>query len=160
MEEQQIIRLIFLGLSFIIFTGYLIYCYIKHGFTKTFSVTYYYNDLKYLFTFTLILMSLFLALSGNTFLFYMAFFCISSVGIYAQYRRSNNKSSIHVVNAIIGIVLGFLSLLVNYQLYYIVSIGVFINLLFYLFNIKNKIYWIEVISYYVIVVGILFNIFV
>ena len=148
--------LYFLSLS--IFILYISIIVFKYGLQESISDSYYVlnNNHKFIFTlfiwFTIIPLMLilpkpFLLLSGV---------CISFVGASPNFKVEFEKK-VHFSSAITGIVFFILSMYFDFKELFLSLFTVSFIIVMYLFKIKNKVWWIEILCFLLIYYNILKN---
>lgn len=168
------IQLIALFISLFVFVGYLVFCYNRFGYISySISSTFYdfTGKLRYLYTLFMITFAFSLFIAGGTLLLYFATILMIATGVAADTRRDKLTGIIHYIGANVGILLGLLSLFIDFGLWWLSVIGV-CGILFvwlpYMKSVKkyfqwlpkvdNHTYWIEVIAFIVVWTGILIHI--
>lgn len=150
-------KLITLILSFIIFTSYVIGITVKFGWLKSVSISWYYIKNKWIFTLALWGFSILLAIAGQTLLTFLATAAICFAGAAADAKNDVLTDKVHVIGATSGIILGMAALL-DFGLWYLIIPQIIFTVLAMKFNMKNHTFWIELLAYYLMWIGILINI--
>ena len=159
-----------LWFSFGIFSAYLLLIYLLFGWIKSISQSYYElkerygNKWTWLFTVTLILFAFPIMIYGLTtfdsstfqFLFFLAPMGIIFTSVAPQFKESLTNR-VHYIGAVVGIISGMLALLLILNLYMVVCAWLVTIGMLSILKINNKTYWIEVISFYTIIISLLLN---
>ena len=138
--------------SLAIFTLYIIGVMWFYGVLPSISDSYYHlpQGYKLIFSFALIGFALPLIIYTNKLLIFIAGGAIMFVAVTPDFH---SEGVLHFVCAIIGIVSGVFYLFFNKQ--YLISIIAFIiGIILYIFA-SNHIFWIEIVSFYTILLGII-----
>ena len=148
---------ILIATSIAIFTSYIIYIIIKFGILETISTSFYRlpDKQKWMFIAWTWGSAVPLIAVGNSGLSFFAGGFLCFVGVASNTRWSNVTKVVHLVGAIGAIILGYAFLLYVLHLWLLVFISVMAGILIYLLNIKNNVWWIEVIAYYTIISGLI-----
>jgi len=146
-------------LSLLIFTDYVAYITVKLGWLKSISDSWYHLKEKDRWFFTLSLwgFSIFLAIAGDTLLTFLAAAGICFAGAAADGRHVKITETVHVIGATGGIILGILALIFDFHLWVPALILSIFSILVMEQNMRNHTFWIEVVAYYTIWLGILLN---
>lgn len=152
-----LINIYLLLFSFLIFTSYLTVVVIKFGVLPSISDSYYYFEkqkLGFIFTLFCWLFSFPLIFSATTGLLFFAGSGILFVGAAPNFKLKS-EGDVHTIAAISGIVLGMLSLVFDFNIY--IGVGIFgiITLIFKIFRMKNKTWWIEIAAFIIILISLL-----
>jgi len=150
-------RLITLILSFIVFTSYVMYIIVKFGWLWSISISWYYIKNKWIFTIALWAFSVLLAIAGGTVLTFLAAVAICFAGAATDTKNLEMIERVHVVGSAGGIVLGMAALMLDFGLWYFALTQLIFTILTMKCNMKNHIFWIEIMAYYLIWIGILIN---
>jgi hypothetical protein len=149
-------QIILLLVSLTIFVSYITFIIINFGILPSISDSYYKLSLNSKFIFTLAMWGFafpIIMLSENGLLFF------SGAGICfvgaAPLFKEEFEGLIHRIGAITGIGLGLLALIIYYNSYYLVLLYVLIFLIIYLSKVNNRIWWIEILSFLTIIIGLL-----
>jgi len=151
-------KLITLVLSFIIFTSYVIGITVKFGWLRSVSISWYYIKNKWIFTLALWTFSVLLAIAGDTMLTFLSAVAICFTGAAADAKNLKMTERVHIVGATGGIILGMAALIIDFRLWYFVLPQLIFTILAMKCNMKNHTFWIEIVAYYLIWIGILINI--
>lgn len=145
--------------SLIIFFSYLIYVYKNHGILSSISASYYVIKHKILFLLWTWGSALPLIILGEHGLSFFAGGFLMFVGV-ASNTRVNDKmvSVIHIVGATGAIILGYLFLWFDLHLWWLVLISLVPLFYMYLTKLKNHTWWIEVLAYMTVIIGLLIKI--
>lgn len=140
-------------ISISVFTAYLIFILVKFGVLKSISDSYYHLKHKIWFTLALWGFAFPAIIAGDTALMFLAGSGIIFVGVAFDFKESMTKI-VHYIAAGLGITFGMLSLLFDFDLPW-VEIGFIAgSCLLYLF-VKNRIFWIEVLAFYTIIISLI-----
>lgn len=165
MIEYKLFLLIYTIITFI---SYLTYVKIKYGILESISASYYKLKYKSLFTLFIWSVSIPCIIIGETPLMFFAGALLSFVGAAPAFRR-DMEHDVHMAGAIGGIVLGFTSLLLDFQEYWLIAIMVLFTLYAlpkrlpkkydkeWLNGIPNHTWWIEVMAFVLIIFGLAKN---
>lgn len=159
-----------LWFSFGIFTAYLLLIYILFGWIASISQSYYEfkerygNKWTWLFTVTLVLFAFPIMIYGLTtfdssnfqFLFFLTPMGIIFTAVAPQFKESLTNR-VHYVGAVVGIISGMFTLLLILNLYMVVCLWLATIGLIWLLKLNNRTYWIEVVSFYTIIICLLLN---
>ena len=143
---------ILLLISFYIFSAYVAAIWIKFGILPSISESYY--RLRYLqksfFTMAMFGTGFPVVMYSEGGLMFFAGTAICFVGASPAFRE-DMTGAVHVIGAIGGIVLGLVSLWIDYELW--IPQMVFIVLAFILtfFRVRNHTWWVEILAYFCIV---------
>lgn len=148
--------LIFVVLSFI---GYLSFIVNRYGVLPSISDSYYEMKNDNLFgggLFTLFIWSLSfpLIIVGNTSLMFFAGAFLAFVGAATAFKDLKMTRRVHTIGAVGGIGFGFLSMVLDFQLNEITYFMLLASLILYLLKIKNLIWWVEVLAFVLIILGL------
>ena len=138
--------------SLAIFTLYIIGVMWFYGVLPSISDSYYHlpQGYKLIFSFALIGFALPLIIYTNKLLIFIAGGAIMFVAVTPDFH---SEGVLHFICAIVGIVSGVFYLFFNKQ--YLISIIAFIiGIILYIFA-SNHIFWIEIVSFYTILLGII-----
>jgi len=153
-------KLLLLLASLLIFSTYVITIWIKYGILPTISDSYYIlpDNRKILFTLTLWAFSLPVIIVGATTsginIMFFAGASICFVGASPLFKE-HFEGRVHYVSAIIGIVLGLTSLWVNFGLGELVVTSVLLMLTIRILVKNNYTWWIEILAFLTIIIGLL-----
>lgn len=147
-------NILLLTTSTIIFFGYIALVWIKFGILPSISDSYYYfKKIPGLFFFAMFGTGLPITIFAETGLLFFAGSFIVLVGAAGAFRQEL-IGKVHVIGAVGSIVLGMVSIWVDYGYWYI-SVGfALMTFLLTFFRIKNHTWWIEIFGY-VCIVGVL-----
>jgi len=150
------LSIILLSISFISFITYIIFIWSKYGILPSISDSFYKTNSRFSFYIFILSVALPLMIAGNTALMFSAGALLTFVGAAASFKEKLT-STVHMIGAIGGISLGFLSMIIDFKLWYLaVIIGVFI-IIVNLIKMKNKTWWIEITSFILIMFGLLMS---
>lgn len=148
--------LIFVVLSFV---GYISFIINRYGVLPSISESYYKMKNDNLFgggLFTLFIWSLSfpLIIVGNTSLMFFAGAFLAFVGAATAFKDLEMTKRVHTIGAVGGIGFGFLSMVLDFQLNEITYFMLLASLILYLLKIKNLIWWVEVLAFVLIILGL------
>lgn len=146
-----------LGASFLVFTSYVLYVCTKYGLPKSISDSYYILKKKHRWVFTLILWGFAVPLipAGDSLLMVLAVMGIAFVGAAPAFKDFEVERRVHVMGATAGVVLGMVSLWTEHGVWYVTVLYAFMFLVLLINNVKNVIFWIEVLAFYLVIFGLL-----
>lgn len=151
----------YLLISFIIFTLYVGLVTLKFGVLKSVSDSYYSIKRKYLFTLALWGFALPAIIAANLngvtlpgVLMFLAGSGICFVGAAPEFRLKLD-GDVHVIAAVSGVVLGMASIWLFG--YWYISVLFAVASLVIRFTLKNYTWYIEVLAFYLIMLGLLLN---
>lgn len=153
---MEVKLLIFVVLSFV---GYISFIVNKYGVLPSISESYYKMKGDKLFgggLFTLFIWSLSLPLIiiGDTPLMFFAGAFLSFVGAASAFKDLKMTKRVHTIGAVGGIGFGFLSMILDFQLNEITFFMLLGSLILYLLKIKNLIWWVEILAFVLIILGL------
>lgn len=164
MENYSLILLIY---SSLIFVSYMSFIISKFGILPSISESYYkleggYKSLFSLFIFNMVIPVI---IVGNNPLMFLAGLFIAFVGAAPAFKEEFQKQ-VHDIGAYGGIITAFISLWINFHLGYLsLILGLFFiyaipkNMSEHWFNgIKNHIWWVEILSFILIITGLFLSI--
>jgi len=140
--------------SLVIFTLYIAFILAKYGLLKSVSASYYALHDKALFSAVLLAFSLSAMFAGQSLLMFIAGSGICFVAFAPQFKIKF-IGDVHYMAATLGIVFGFGQLAVWGYWWLLIPIVLAIPA-FIKFS-KNPIYFIEVISFYLIITGLILH---
>jgi len=140
--------------SLTIFTLYIRFILAKYGLLKSVSASYYELHDKALFSAVLIAFSLSAMFAGRDVYIFTAGSGICFVAFAPKYKLKFDND-VHYIAASIGIVFGFTQLLV--WGYWLMLIPILVAIPAFIKFSKNPIYFIEVISFYLIITGLILH---
>ena len=150
--------IVLFGAVLLLFIGYNSYVVVEYGFLSSISASAYKIQPKWLFTGFIWLMALELMFLGHTMLMYFAgaFIMCSGAAGWGLSHDDVTEDDIHVIGATGGIILGFVSMILDFHFWELAALqGVFtIYASSKLSKIKNPTYWIEVLAFVLIMVGL------
>jgi hypothetical protein len=155
MEHLKLILLLF---SLTVFSTYTIVISLKYGVQKSISESYYRlsDKAKPWFTLTLWGFAIPIMIISETGLMFFATGGICFVAVAANFKGWVTERNVHMVGALGGIFLAMLSMIIDFNLWYIPSLFVAIITIISLTDIKNKLWWIETSAFYLILLGLTF----
>ena len=155
MTYEYILMLI----SLVLFDGYLIYVVTKYGISRSISRTYYYLNKtdRWVFIAVQIGFSVPLILTFESHLLTMGatFICFSALA--ADTRTHETTMKIHTIGATGGIILGMATML-EFGFWWIPALFFPVAFIFMKTRIKNHTWWIEVIAYHLVILGLFLEI--
>jgi len=143
-------------ISFISFFGYIIYIQRKYGVLPSISDSFYKteNDLLFLaFTLGTALPIIFTTPYN---LMIIAGVLLTYVGLSPDFNKDGKKveDEVHVIAAMGAVIIGMISMVINYKLWYIPIPLVLFLIVTKVFKINNPTFWIEVIAFTSILIGL------
>ena len=149
---------ILLLISVAIFLSYIGFIALKYGIQKSISESYYRLPSKQKVLFTLALWGFaipVIILGGmlESWLLFLAGGLITLVGAAPAFKSLLMEYKAHMFGAYGGILLGLTALVVNFNLWWLVLIAVILAVIIK-FTIKNYIWWIEVLAFFTVLLGI------
>ncbi len=153
---MEVKLLIFVVLSFV---GYISFIVNKYGVLPSISESYYKMKDDKLFgggLFTLFIWSLSLPLIiiGDTPLMFFAGAFLSFVGAASAFKDLKMTKRVHTIGAVGGIGFGFLSMIIDFQLFELTYFMVVLSLSLFLLKTKNLIWWVEILAFVLIILGL------
>jgi len=152
----QMLEVIGMQLSFVIFFVFLIIIQYKYGTQKSVSESYYRIPKKWKFVFTLVLagFAVPIMIAGHNILIFLAGACIVFVATAPAFKSTNTERKIHMIGAVSGIAFGLLATIFIYNLWPLVLLASGISGVIYKLS-KYFIWWIEVVSFIVIWIAVM-----
>lgn len=147
-------------IQIVIFTIYLLYVWCKIGIQKSISESYYslkqYN-MQYAFTaFCMTVGILQLLHSTNHSWYFLSGAGLVFAGVAAEFKEWKTTNIIHYTGAVMAIIFSIVGLCIDG--YYYAIIPILIILIFCTVrNFNNKLWWLEIVSFYAIMITILIN---
>lgn len=153
---MEVKLLILVVLSFV---GYISFIVNRYGVLPSISESYYKMKDDNLFgggLFTLFIWSLSLPLIiiGSTSLMFFAGAFLAFVGAATAFKDLKMTRRVHNIGAIGGIGFGFLSMIIDFQLFELTYFMVVLSLTLFLLKTKNLIWWIEILAFILIIIGL------
>lgn len=147
--------MITIAISFIIFTAWLIFTRLAFGKLDSISESFYKLSEKHRFIFTLVLwgFSLPLMVNVNSVWLFLSISGIAFVGAAAAYKEELT-STVHFIGAIGGIIMGLIYLITQ-GLFWLALPYILVSVSLYFLS-KRPTYWIEIVSYYTILIGLIY----
>ena len=139
--------------SLSIFTLYIIVVMLVYGVLPSISDSYYHLNNKIFFSLTLIGFSFPIIITQNNIPFYFAGSSIMFVAVAPDFHVST-EGDVHFFCAILGIISGITGLLLKRQ-YFPVIFFVIVGIILYF--VPNHIFWIEILTFYTIILTLIFN---
>ena len=141
-------------ISFLVFTGYLLYVALRYGITQSISQSYYKLKGKWLFTIVLWGFSIPLMIAAAKPLIFLAGAAICFTGA-APSTSFKLEAHWHIGSSVAGIVFGALGMWIHFGMWWIPAIQAVFTLFLVLLKVKNYTWWIETLAFYLILAGIL-----
>lgn len=156
-------EIILLGILIINFFGYVTTVALKFGIQPSISDSYYswkkpwgvlFTFFCWIMAFTLIAMVELFPDAWYQFMFFLTGGAFGFVGTATEIKKEH-VNKVHTISAIMGILLGYVSLGVSLSGWYWLAIGggAIIMAIIWLLNIKNKIWWVEIVAFLTIIGG-------
>ena len=134
--------------SVLVFVGYVTYVISTVGIQKSISQSYYaLKDKGYLFTIFCFLFSYPIAILASNIFITPAAILIGFVGIARAFKDNKVWYYTHMIAAYSGVILAQIGIWVYYDNQIIPVVFGLISILLLSFNVKNKIWWIEIIAF-------------
>jgi hypothetical protein len=142
--------------SFVLYVGFI---WIKYGIQKSISDSYYRlpEDDKSLFTLFCWWFAVPAIILGDNLLMFLAGSGIVFVGAAAAFKQNEMQHWVHLVGAYSAILLSQIAIWVKYDLLYVNIIFVVSSVILLFLNVKNKIWWIEILAFTTICLALLIN---
>lgn len=141
-----------------IFISYLSFITYKYGVLQSISHSYYAmkDDLFGGMFFTLFIwcISFPIIVIGDTPLMFFAGAFLAFVGAATAFKDLKMTKRVHTIGAVGGIGFAFLSMIIDFQLKELIFFMIVISLILYLLKIKNIIWWIEILAFTLIIIGL------
>ncbi len=153
MEVYEKILLIY---AVAVFIGFLAYIVARYGVLKSISDLYYETGEKLYFMFFIWSLAFPLIIVQFTPLKFFAGIFLAFCGATPAFRRELDER-VHVIGAVGGIVLGFASLVIDFQQYLITILMIAFTLYAGLTDMKNRTWWVETAAFVLIIVGLLIS---
>jgi hypothetical protein len=140
--------------SLVVFLTFTLYIYFKYGVLTSISMAWYVLPKKEKLLFTL-----FCFVLGTSLLFQGGlFFFLSGAGLFfvgaATDYESKTTNIVHFTGALVGILSALIGLWVEYGLFYPLIIAIALSLIIYLIKMKNYLWWIEIVAFLSIIIGL------
>lgn len=147
-------------LPLIVFISYVSFIWIKYGVQSSISDSYYRlpGKQKILFTLFCWLFAYPMIIMAQNGLMYVAATFIMIVGASPAFKRDELVKFLHMFGAYGGVGFGIASVWVNYYLWYVSILFLFVAALLLIFKVKDKIWWTEIIAFLTIYFVVLFGI--
>lgn len=142
-----------------LFISYNSVIYFRFGLLPSISDSYYKLETEnkgFIFNLFIWFISLGFIFSSPNLLFTIGCILLLGVSTSPLFKDNNIDKYIHSLGAIIGIFLALLSLVIYNGFYYPISIVIGVTSLFNILKIKSKIYWIEVVSFTIILITLFY----
>lgn len=136
------IQLIFLLVSFLIFSSYLIYVICKVGVLPSISDSWYALNKSFLFTLFIWGTAFTMIIAASKDLMVLSGMALCFVGTAAAFKESMTKP-VHIIGATGSAILVIISMIFEYHNYYTLVIVLLIVLYFNISKNKNKVWWSE-----------------
>jgi hypothetical protein len=149
----------------LIFVSYISFIILKFGILPSISESWYrlrelggvWSSLFTWFCWGLGFIILFQT-NGNSPLFFLSGVGLSSVGVATMFKLKDDiQSYIHSIGATIGIICALIGIGIERYIWLPLIDFVILAIIFYIFVDKNKIWWIEIIAFLSIGLGLLFT---
>lgn len=144
---------ILLLFAFIIFTSYVSWVWIKYGILPSISDSYYHSHNGFLFAMFTWGVGIPIMLVGSTPLMFFAGAFLCFVGSAPTFKEKV-QGIVHVIGATGGILLGFLSLWIDFHLWPITAVMATFTVLATVFKLKHHTWWIEIAAFVLILLGL------
>lgn len=147
----------FLIITAIIFLGYIVTVTCLFGWLPSISESFYEiikvnPNLHWIFSLFLWTISILMMIAGGTNLMFLAGFFIMFVGVFPYFNETRWQ---HYFSALLGIGLGMASLWIDFHLWYLVLLFIFIGLFLIVSKVKNLYWWIEIAAFGIIIYGLM-----
>ena len=145
MEFKTVLYLIMLS----VFISYVGFIWIKYGIQKSISDSYYRlpKKLKPLFYFFCLGFAIPAIILGDNLLIVLAGSLICFVGAASAFKGNSTTKWTHMVGAYGGVLLSQIAIWVYYDMWYITVTFIVLSGLMYILNVKDKIWWIELLAF-------------
>lgn len=131
-----------------IFIFYNIYVTYKYGLLPSISDSFYKHKSKPLFAFFIWLTVLPLIIVSSTPLMFASGAFLCYVGASPNFKTNSGlEDDVHYFGALLGIIFGYLSMIIEYNYIYLSISLVVLNMLIYILKIKNKLLFVEYSSF-------------
>ena len=147
---------ILISYAIISFSAYWIYVWQKWGVQKSISDSYYRHENKFLWWLFILSFCLPLMIVGSTGLMFFAGAGIGFVSASPDFRQKM-EGKVHVAASYFGIIMGFISMIFDFQMYVIFSLMAAFTLIAWLGDMKNKTWWVETAAFVLLVAGLLIS---
>lgn len=136
-----------------VFLSYVSFIWIRYGVQKSISDSYYrLRPEKLGFIFTLFIMGFAYpaaVVAANVWITPAAFLIIV-VGIARAFKDSKLLHTLHMIGAYGGVGLSMVGIWVYYHMWYVTIIFIIISGILFILNVKNKIWWVEILAFIII----------
>lgn len=131
-----------------VFLSYVSFIWIRYGIQKSISDSYYRLPQKLKFIFTLFCWGFAVPaiILGDNVLMFLAGSGIAFVGAAAAFKEKMTHN-VHMIGAYGGVLLSQISIFYNYHLWGLNLLFIILAGTLFIFNIKNKIWWSEVLAF-------------
>lgn len=152
---------VLLGIAFVIFIRYVQTIWEVYGVQKSISESYYRlleednKYLKYLFTFFCWGFAYPILIVAHTPLMYIATSLIMLVGASPAFKQDKLVKSLHMIGAYGGVGIAMISIWIDFYMWYLTIAFIVIAGNLFIFKVKNKIWWIEIIAFLTIVLTLI-----
>ena len=158
-----LLKKILLLVSNIVFISYISYVIYKYGILDSISESYYRLPKKWNFLFTLMLWFfsfpiLMVGVEYTPFMF-LAGVSIMFVGAAPDYKRSQLEHNVHYGAAIIGISTAIVTMTFLFKYYWMLPVFLLSSLFIIYKSKENYIWWIELVAFLLIIIGLYLNIY-
>jgi hypothetical protein len=132
----------------IVFVSYVSFIFIKYGAQSSISYSYYVlpKKIQVLFTLFCWCFAIPAMIVASTPLMFFAGAGITFLGVAAAFKEEFTYK-VHIVGAYGSVILSQLSTIINFHMWPISVVFFTITLLLFLFKVKNKIWWTEILAF-------------
>jgi hypothetical protein len=145
--------MILLIISLAIFTAGLLYTWLRWGVQKSISITFYEHENKALWWLWMLSYSLPILFAFPHWLIFISVLGIIMVGSAPDFSKGGSEEVVHIAGAYMAIITSFLYLGFVQGQWYVVGAMVIFTL-YANYKIKYKTNWIEVVAYYLTILGL------
>lgn len=144
----------------VVFVAYVSFVWIKYGVQKSISDSYYRlpDNEKYLFTLFCWGFALPAIVLGDNLVMFLAGAGIVYVGGAAAFKQNEMQHWVHMVGAYGGVLLSQLAISFKYDMWWLTVTFIVLALPLMLFDVKNKVWWVETLAFTSIMVALALNI--
>ena len=143
-------------ISALIFTTYVLYITIKYGVLSSISDSVYRTDKEWLFLLFTFGVGLPIAFATDHLMLQISGVLLTYVGLSPDFKKKEGiENEAHSTSAFGAAILGLLSLVIDYDSWLIVVIGLSTSIPFLFF--KNRIFWVEIIAFLTVLIGLILN---
>lgn len=136
-------------ISFCVITLYLLYIVYRHGVQVSISATYYKIKHKPLFSFALMFTAFPMMILASTSLMVLAGFALFVVATSPAFIRDESVRKVHTYSAFLAIVFAMLSIIIDFDMWYMTLPLILFALAISLKAIKigYRIWWMEIVAF-------------